>query len=213
MNAEFWDSRYAEEELAYGSEANAYLRQQYSRFFADSAATSALCLAEGQGRNALYLATAGNVPYVVAVDYSAQGMKTLESLAAEQNVSDRIHTKVQDLTAYHLLQDALPGSEGYEVIISIFAHTPPPIRKVLHQQLASALQSGGYFILEAYTPANIGCGTGGPQVADLCMTKAQLLEEVVGLELLECEEKEVEVNEGKYHSGLAAVVIATFRKP
>ena len=61
-------------------------------------------------------------------------------------------------------------------------------------------------ILEAYTPAQVARGTGGPRDPGMCMTLALLREELAGLELVVGVELEREVKEGKYHQGRSAVV-------
>jgi hypothetical protein len=60
--------------------------------------------------------------------------------------------------------------------------------------------------MEAYTPAQIGRGTGGPPDPDWMMSIDRLREEVVGLEWVVAEEKEREVVEGLFHTGAASVV-------
>ncbi len=217
MNQAFWDSRYGEEGLAYGYEANAFLRDALSRYLPSGTTKptlSVLCLAEGQGRNALYIAKKFSTEkaQVIAVDYSEVGVKTTNDLAAKESVSDRMIAYVADLDTYDLLTHCPNGSAGYDLVISIFGHTPSAIRHKVHANVAKALAPGGYFVLQAYTAANIGRGTGGPQGADFCMSKDGLLSEVQGLEVLELDEKESVVEEGKYHQGLAAVVQGVWRK-
>ena len=87
----------------------------------------------------------------------------------------------------------------YDLIISIFAHTSESVRRDIHQKINRSLRPGGYFILEAYTPLNVGRGIGGPQTVDTCMTAHALREELLQLELLRCEEIERLCQEGLYH--------------
>jgi SAM-dependent methyltransferase len=169
-----------------------------------------LCLAEGQGRNALYISKQYHHAKVVAVDYSEIGVKITNELAAKEGVSERLCAFVADLSEYDLLTHC--PDEGYDLIISIFAHTPSTIRQQVHANLAKALTANGHFILQAYTPANIGRGTGGPQAADYCMNKESLLTEVEGFAMLELEESESIIDEGKYHQGLAATVQGVWQK-
>lgn len=215
MNEAFWDSRYNEEDLAYGYDANAYLREALAQHLPTTTSDkplSVLCLAEGQGRNALYIAKQyPHAKKVIAVDYSTIGVKTTNDLATKEGVSDRLVAYVADLNDYDLLTHC-PTEGGYDLIISIFAHTPSIIRQKVHAKLADTLSSNGLFILQAYTPANIGRGTGGPQAPDFCMTKEGLLSEIQGLTVVECEEKEAIVEEGKYHHGLSAVVQGIWQK-
>lgn len=68
------------------------------------------------------------------------------------------------------------------------------------------LKPGGALLLEAYTPAQIGRGTGGPAVADMMPTLQALHEELAGLEIVIGREVERDVQEGTYHNGLSSVV-------
>jgi hypothetical protein len=99
------------------------------------------------------------------------------------------------------------------VIVSIFAHMPPLVRRDLHHRVVVALKPGGMFLLEAYTPQQVGRGTGGPSTPELTMTIDALRVELAGLELLHAEELEREVVEGPGHTGSAAVVQVIARKP
>jgi SAM-dependent methyltransferase len=162
-----------------------------------------LCLAEGQGRNAVFLATLGLE--VTAVDQSAVGLACAEQLAARNCVA--IQTAVADLGGYDL------GEERWGAIVSIFAHVPAAVRKALHGRIAAALKPGGLFLLEAYRPEQLGLGTGGPQNPALMMSLAELGEELTGLEWLTGEEVEREIHEGLYHNGLSRTIQLIARKP
>ena len=129
-----WDERYAEPDFAYGDAPNDFLRAHGSTLRGP-----VLCLAEGQGRNAVFLATLGLE--VTAVDQSAVGLACAEQLAARNCVA--IQTAVADLGGYDL------GEERWGAIVSIFAHVPAAVRKALHGRIASALKPGGLFLLEA----------------------------------------------------------------
>jgi SAM-dependent methyltransferase len=193
-----WDERYAEPEFAYGDAPNDFLRAQGSTLRGP-----VLCLAEGQGRNAVFLATLGLE--VTAVDQSAVGLACAEQLAARNCVA--IQTAVADLGGYDL------GEERWGAIVSIFAHVPAAVRKALHGRIAAALKPGGLFLLEAYRPEQLGLGTGGPQNPALMMSLAELGEELTGLEWLTGEEVEREIHEGHYHNGLSRTIQLIARKP
>jgi SAM-dependent methyltransferase len=193
-----WDERYAEPEFAYGDAPNDFLRAQGSTLRGP-----VLCLAEGQGRNAVFLATLGLE--VTAVDQSAVGLACAEQLAARNCVA--IQTAVADLGGYDL------GEERWGAIVSIFAHVPAAVRKALHGRIAAALKPGGLFLLEAYRPEQLGLGTGGPQNPALMMSLAELGEELTGLEWLTGEEVEREIHEGLYHNGLSRTIQLIARKP
>ncbi len=193
MTNSFWDERYAEPELAYGDAPNDFLREVASRI---PAGGTVLCLAEGQGRNAVYLAEQGFE--VTAVDASKVGMERAQKLAQERGV--KITTIAADLAEY-------PIDAGmWDGIVSIFGHLPPPLRARVHRDAVAGLRPGGVLILEAYTPRQLEFKTGGPPVTDLLMTLDVLRGELEGMQLEIARELDRDVHEGKYHAGRAAVV-------
>ena len=131
-----WDQRYNEEGFAYGIDPNDFLKSEYSRI---PKGGRVLCLAEGEGRNAVFLAKQGYA--VTAIDQSSVGLEKAKNLAIENGV--QISTIVADLTDYDF------GNEIWDGIVSIAAHVPPGLRKKLHGQVFSSLKRGGVFILEA----------------------------------------------------------------
>lgn len=198
----FWNQRYQEPGYAYGSEPNDFLKTQ-SHYLPKG---KVLCLAEGEGRNAVYLAQQGYE--VTAIDQSEAGLQKAQTLAAEKGVT--IETLVADLSDYQIQPDAWNG------IVSISAHLPPALRKKVHRQVVDGLASGGVLILEAYTPKHIELdGIGGPpkDQIDMFMTLEGLQSELSGLTFELGQEIEREVNEGKYHQGRGAVVEVIAVKP
>lgn len=193
-----WDERYSEPGFAYGTEPNDFLRERAAQLQPGRT----LSLAEGEGRNAVFLAGLGHE--VTAVDASAVGLDKARQLAAERGLD--IDTRVADLAAFEIE----PGA--WDNIVSIFCHLPPEVRRRLHRAVVAGLRPGGMLLLEAYTPAQIALGTGGPPVAELTMTLDALREELAGLNFLHAAEREREVIEGRYHTGRAAVVQVLARK-
>ena len=155
-----------------------------------------LCLADGEGRNGVFLASLGHT--VTSVDLTAAGMAKAARLAAERGVE--LTTIVADLGDFDL------GENQWDLIVSIFAHTPPPIRAKVHAGITTALRPGGLFVLEAYTPDQVGRGTGGPPVPELTMTLDGLHEELVGMTIQTGQELVRSVIEGPGHTGDGAVV-------
>jgi len=194
-----WDERYNVEHYVYGTDPNQFLEQNIDRL----PQGEVLCLAEGEGRNAVFLARRGY--QVTAVDASAVGLAKAERLAAEHRV--RIGTIRTDLADYDL------GDERWDAVVSIFAHVPPPIRARLHGQMRQALKPGGVLLLEAYTPAQIGRGTGGPSAPEMMMSATQLREELTGLHFQHLQELERDVVEGEFHTGRASVVQLIAEQP
>lgn len=187
-----WDQRYAADDYVYGTVANDFLREQVAQI----PKGRVLCLGEGEGRNAVFLAEQGYS--VTAVDQSSVGLAKCQALAEKRGV--RVETIFCDLAEYEIEAGAWQG------IVSIFCHTPAPIRQRLHGQLAKGLSSTGVFVLEAYTSEQLKFGTGGPPVAELMMELTDLREELKGLHILLGQTCEREIQEGRLHHGMGAVV-------
>ncbi|HEY9201689.1 MAG TPA: class I SAM-dependent methyltransferase [Gammaproteobacteria bacterium] len=194
-----WDERYSQAEYAYGKSPNDFLKQHIARLNKGRS----LCLADGEGRNSVFLAEYDHD--VVAVDQSAPGMQKARELAEEKSVS--IEAVVADLADFTIEENC------WDNIVSIFCHLPVDLRKQVHASAVRGLRSGGILLLEAYTPQQIQLGTGGPPVAEMTMTLELLQDELKGLEFLHAEEKQREVVEGLYHTGTGAVVQVIARKP
>lgn len=195
-----WDQRYSEPGHAYGTEPNDFVVEQAGRLRPRG---RVLCLAEGQGRNAVYLASLGHD--VTAVDLSPVGLTAARALAGERGL--HIHTEVADLATFDL------GQSRWDGIVSIWCHVPSAVRASLHHRVVSALTPGGLFLLEAYTPDQLAHRTGGPPTAELLYTEPMLREDLAGLDIVFAEEREREVHEGKYHQGLSAVVRLVAQRP
>jgi SAM-dependent methyltransferase len=199
MDAAFWDDRYAAEAYAYGEAPNAFVAEMAQQI----PAGPRLCLAEGEGRNAVFLARLGY--RVTAVDQSAIGLtKALRLAEASGVVIETVHA---DLNSYRIMPGAWAG------IVATFAHLPPPLRRKVHAAVVHGLKPGGVFILEAYTPAQLALGTGGPKVPELLMTLDNLRDELAGLEFVVAREIERDVTEGSFHQGRGAVVQILARRP
>ena len=191
-----WDQRYNEEGFAYGTDPNDFLKSECSRI---PKGGRVLCLAEGEGRNAIFLAKQGYA--VTAVDQSSVGLEKAQSLASENGVE--ISTIVANLADFDL------GTEIWDGIVSISAHVPPELRKKLHGQVVNSLRKGGAFVLEAYTERHIEMdGIGGPPPSDkeMFMSLKELESELDGLDFVVGAEIERNISEGKYHQGESAVV-------
>lgn len=193
-----WDERYAQAGYAYGTEPNDFLVAHAAQI----PPGRVLCLAEGQGRNAVWLAQQGYE--VTAVDLSVVGLAKAQELAAERRVS--ITTVQADLANYVIEPGAWTG------IVSIFCHLPVPLRQRLYNQVATGLRPGGVFLLEAYTPKQLAYGTGGPTSIELLVPLTAVRAELTGLEWEIAREVGREIYEGRCHTGHSAVVQLLGRK-
>ncbi|MCM3871652.1 MAG: class I SAM-dependent methyltransferase [Pyrinomonadaceae bacterium] len=189
-----WDERYSSEEYAYGTSPNEFLEQNFGQI----PKGKVLSLAEGEGRNAVFLAKHGYS--VTAVDASTVGLNKARKLAAANGVVvEFIHA---DLAVYDL------GENQWDGIVSIFCPLPSSLRKQLYKKLQVALKRNGVFLLEAYTPDQLRYGSGGGKSADVMQTKNSLSLELSGLTFSYLVELERDVREGTYHTGVGAVVQA-----
>jgi SAM-dependent methyltransferase len=187
-----WDERYATSEYLFGTEPNSFLVSMVDRV----PVGRALCLGEGEGRNAVFLAGRGFD--VTAVDASAVGIGKARRLAAQRGA--RIVTVVADLASYGVEPNA------FDLIVLIFVHLPPGLRRAVHAAVVQGLRPGGALVLEAYTPEQLELGTGGPQTPGLFMRVEPLLQEFAGLRFEIARELRRDVREGTLHQGESAVV-------
>ena len=195
-----WNERYGSPEYFYGTAPNDFLREVAARIRPGGAV---LCVGEGEGRNAVYLAQLGYD--VTAMDQSRVGLEKAQALALASGV--RITTVPADLAAFDT------GTNRWDGIVSIWCHLPGGLRAAVHRTIAGALTPGGVFILESYAPGQLRHGTGGPKDLDLLPTVEMLAGELTGLVLDVALEREREVREGKGHDGMSAVVQIVGRKP
>ena len=195
-----WDERYGSDEYFYGTEPNDFLRGHAA---AIPEGGEVLCLGEGEGRNAVYLASLGYK--VTALDQSAVGLDKARRLAAAKGV--RIETVVADLEHYRI------ETERWSGIVSIWCHLPSALRPAVHRQIVTGLRRGGVLLMESYTPQQLQFGTGGPRSADLMPTLSELRGDFADLDFVHAEERERVVAEGSGHHGPSAVVQLVARKP
>lgn len=187
-----WDERYSREEYVYGREPNEFLVQVQPHI----PPGHVICLGEGEGRNAVFLAEKGYD--VTAVDLSPVGLAKAERLAAENGVE--IRTIVADLADFVIEPQAWQG------IVSIFCHLEPTLRRRVHRACTEGLAEGGALVLEAFTPEQLRYGTGGPKSLELLYTLKDLYEDFAELNFLIGQEKVCQRVEGFGHTGDAAVV-------
>lgn len=191
-----WDERYSDSEYIFGVEPNDFLRDEFKRI---PAGARVLCLAEGEGRNAVFLAQNGY--QVTGIDSSKVGLDKARQLANDKGVT--ITTQVVDLADYEF------GEQQWDAIVVMWVHLPTALRQHIHDQIAPALKRGGVLILEAYTQQQLTMdAVGGPPASekqrfgslDILRDELAELQEVIGVE------KTRMVSEGTRHQGLSAVV-------
>jgi len=191
-----WDEIYSGTEFAFSKEPNDFLRETFEQI---PAGGHVLCLAEGEGRNAVFLAQQGYT--VTAMDMSEVGLIKATQLAKDRGVT--ITTQVADLADYQF------GENKWDAIVSIWAHVPDALRHYIHAQIVTALKPNGVFIVESYTKEQLKTDAiGGPSASQIerfgslenLQSELMELKEIIGIERLRM------VSEGKRHQGLSAVV-------
>jgi len=193
-----WDERYSSDVYVYGTKPNDFLKENFNAI----PKGKLLSLAEGEGRNAIFLAKQGYS--VTAVDSSLAGIDKGMKLAKNNGVEiEFIHA---DLLEYDL------GENRWDGIISIFFPLPSLLRKTLYKKVARGLKKNGVFLLEAYTPRQLKFNTGGGNSVDTMQSKKQLADELKDLHFCHLVELERNVVEGLYHTGIGSVVQAIATK-
>lgn len=196
---DMWNERFSEEDYAYGMEANDFLKTQLSKLPENS---KVLCIADGQGRNSLFLAKNNMLP--TAVDFSEVGIQTIQKIAKDNNVT--IETFCEDLNTFEM------GIEKWDAIVSIFAHLPLSIREHVHHKIEKALKKNGLLILEGYAPEQLNYNTGGPKNLEMLFTIEQIEKDFSTLRPILLQKITRDIHEGKYHNGTSVVIQFVGRK-
>ena len=189
-----WNDRYSDKDsFAFGTAPNDFLKETLPTLQLFGETKKCLLLADGEGRNGVYMAEEGFD--VVSVDFSAAGLEKAQALAKTRNV--QIATVQADLADYDL------GTQQWDCIVGIYCHFPPAVRTKVLAAIPKALKPGGYFVLECYTPDQVHYKTGGPPTPEPLYTK-RILADALGdaLKVIRNEELERNVVEGKYHTCL-----------
>ncbi len=201
-----WNRVFSEKLYEYGEGPNAYLASFAPRFPNQG---RAVALADGYGRNGVFLAEQGLA--TLSLDISSVGVETTKKLAQKRGVE--IDAQVMDVSKWQ------PEGPVFDVVALIYAHfssTPDRdycLRRHIHQTAAAALKPGGLLILEAFRPDQLGKSSGGPKSPHYLYSYEELTEDFKGLEILDGGEVDIELEEGDRHRGLASVVrlVATKR--
>lgn len=194
----FWDSRYKGPEYAYGTEPNDYLVAQMGLI---PKGGRVLCLADGEGRNSVFLAEQGF--QVTAVELSHEGIQKAKRLAEQRGVT--VTFIEEDVNAVEIK----PGT--WDAIVSIFLHLPKKLRQALHAKIVAGLTSNGIYIYEAYTLDQLGKGTGGPKEAQVLAEPKAVLDDFSTDCVLHFFAGERPIHEGPLHSGAGAVAQITIK--
>jgi SAM-dependent methyltransferase len=199
--AETWNRRFQGPDYLFGTEPNTWLREHVGTL---PAGGRVLCVADGEGRNSVWLAQHGF--QVEAFDVSPVAVAKARALAAQANVA--VDHAVADVDSLDWPQDTLDG------VVAIFIQfADPAMRQRLFSRMAAALRPGGVLLLQGYTPRQLAYGTGGPPVLSHLYTEALLREAFAGLDIVELRAYEAEVHEGSGHHGRSALIGLVARRP
>lgn len=193
----FWNQRYADEHYAYGTLPNLYLKEKA----ADLRPGKILLPAEGEGRNAVFMAKLGWE--VEAFDQSTAG-KNKALLLAENN----------DVNISYIISDVeniLYPENSFDALVLIFAHFPGENRRAYHRRLSTFLKPGGHLIIEGFSKEHatfqqLNQKSGGPRDAEMLYDLEALKEDFNDFEFIEATEEKVVLAEGEFHQGEASVI-------
>lgn len=188
---QFWDQRYAENDMVYGLQPNYFLK-----LFLDLHKPGSILLpAEGEGRNAVYAAKNGWD--VTAFDYSKVARAKALEWAAREHVT--IHYQLSDVGDYS-------AASQFDAIGLIYVHLPVELRIKFHHSIIQSLKPGGFLVLEAFAKDQLKFESGGPRDPAMLYDAATLCNDFGSLHILSCEQKEITLKEGEFHQGKAAVL-------
>lgn len=195
----FWNDRYSSREFIYGTEANAFFKEQLDKLEPGKL----LLPAEGEGRNAVYAARQGWT--VDAFDLSKNARDKAFALAEKYDVS--LNYQMSDYESIQI------KPQSYDALALIYAHMDESIRRKIHRKLIEGLKPGGTLILEAFSKDQLGNDSGGPQDLEMLYDLNELLEDFEKLQIKHADANEIELKEGMHHEGTASVIRILAMKP
>lgn len=195
-----WDQRFSADEYVYGRTPNAFVQAAHGRLHPQG---HTLCIAEGEGRNAVFLAEQGM--RVTTWDYAPSGLEKTRKLAEERGVT--VQTREVDLA------EAEWSVDSFDQIVCVFGHFLPPLRERTLEGVKQAIRPGGYYLTEVYSPRQLDYGTGGPRDLELLYAPEELLNAFSDWKIVHFFLGEVERHEGTGHNGLSHVIQLLAQKP
>jgi len=200
MAVNIWDERYAGDDYLFGTEPSAFLLAQLHLL---KPGMSCLAVADGEGRNGVWLAQQGL--QVLSVEASPVALKKARKLAIQRKVS--VNFELADLEHWQW------GENRFDVVVAIFVQfAPPGMREKMFGHIKRCLKAGGLLLLQGYTPRQLEYKTGGPSQAENLYTEPLLRGEFSDMEWLHFAEHDKEIKEGAGHSGMSALIDLVARK-
>ena len=197
---ERWEARFAGPEYHFGTEPNAFLKSKAGLL---QPGQKALSIADGEGRNGVFLAEQGLD--VLAMDFSPKALAKSQALATMRGVA--IKTEQADLDTWQWPVGA------FDVVVAIFFQfCAPPLRAKVFVDIKRALKPGGLLLMEGYTPKQRQYKTGGPSEVENLYTRELLEKEFSDFAEIEIAEYDSEIHEGPGHGGMSALIDLVGRK-
>ena len=195
-----WNERYSADGFLFGTQPNAFLASCRPLL---QGASTALCVADGEGRNSVWLARQGLA--VTAFDFSPVAVDKARALAAQAGVE--VDYRVEEVD--HRDWDA----ERYDLVVAIFVQfATPAMRSRMFDGFVRALAPGGHLILQGYRPEQLRHGTGGPPQVEHLYTEELLRQAFGSLQIVHLESHDDVVAEGPGHDGLSALIDLVARR-
>ena len=196
-----WNRRFDTDAYVFGKAPNRWLQEQATAW---KPGQRVLCVADGEGRNSVWLAQQGL--QVDAFDIAEVGVAKARRLAAEHGV--QVSFTVADCDGY----DWRPAA--YDGIAAIFVQfADPALRARMFAHMARSLKPGGLLVLQGYTLKQLDYKTGGPGQASHLYSADLLREAFAALDILTLTDYEAELNEGDGHHGMSALIGLVAHKP
>jgi SAM-dependent methyltransferase len=198
---EMWNERFSGDDYLFGTEPADFVMRHATRL---APAQSVLSVADGEGRNSVYLAGLGH--RVTAMDGSEMGVAKAQRLAVERDVT--VDFYVADIATWDW------AATAYNAVLGVFIQfASPPMRADIFAGMKAALRPGGLLLLHGYTPEQLGYGTGGPRAIENFYTPELLSAAFADFEILHLKAYEAEISEGAGHKGRSALIDLVARKP
>lgn len=199
LSKEFWDKSFSDKDFVYGERENIFINH-VSEMIPEHAKVG--CFAEGEGRNAVYLAKLGHD--VTSYDQSVTGLDKTKALAGQHNVD--VETVEMDVTKESAAENQ------YDAAVMVFGHVPKQDQQFFIESMIGSVKTGGYIIFEVYSDAQLPYQTGGPKSLDMLYNPIDVLHWIKGYKCIHFYYGEVERNEGKRHTGTGHVIQVVVRK-
>ena len=199
MSKEHWDNSFSDKDFVYGENENVFINNKSDVIPRHSKVG---CFAEGEGRNAVYLAKLGHD--ITSYDQSVIGLEKTEDLASQNNVD--VETVEIDLTKEKV------EINQYDAAIMVFGHVSKQDQQFLIESMIGSVKPGGYVIFEVYSEAQMAYKTGGPKSVDMLYNPVDILNWIKDYKCIHFYYGEAERNEGKRHSGLGHVIQVVIKK-